>query len=57
MAKIVEWGCSQKHVNCFDQGFKCFRKIFLACNWQLLVFTKCKARCDCWYFTSFIKSM
>jgi len=24
MAKIVRWGSSQKHANCFDQGFKCF---------------------------------
>jgi len=28
MAKIVGWGCSQKHVNCFDQGFKWFCKSF-----------------------------
>jgi len=28
MSKIVGWGSSQKHVNCFDQGFKCFCKSF-----------------------------
>jgi len=28
----------QKHVNCFDQGFKCFSEIFLAWGRQLFVF-------------------
>jgi len=26
MAKIFRWECSQTHVNCFDQGFKCCYK-------------------------------
>jgi len=32
MAKIVGWGSSQKHVTCFDQGFKCFYKSFFRWN-------------------------
>jgi len=32
MAKIVRWGCSQKHANCFDQGFKCFCMSYFSKN-------------------------
>jgi len=28
MAEFIGWGYSQKHVNCFDQGFKWFCKSF-----------------------------
>ena len=35
VAKIVGWECSQKHVNCFDKGFKCFCRHFLAWNWPV----------------------
>ena len=32
MSKIVGWGSSQKYINCFDQGFKCFCKSFFTWN-------------------------
>jgi len=35
---------TQKHVICFDQGVKCFCKIFLAWDGQPFVFSKIKAR-------------
>jgi len=42
---------AQKHVICFDQGFKCFCEIF-----SLRLTTACfEATLDGWYFTSFIK--
>jgi len=46
---------TQKHVNCFDQGVKCFCEIFLAWDGQPSVFSKIKARFDCWNFSHFIK--
>ena len=33
---------AQKHVNCFDQGIKCFCKIFLTCDGQPFDFSDFK---------------
>jgi len=47
---------AQKHVNCFDQGFKCFTR-HLAWGLQPFVFPEFKARFDCCCFTSYMYSL
>jgi len=39
----------QIHVNCFDQGIKCFCEIFLGWGGQPFVFIWFKARFDRWH--------
>jgi len=40
---------AQKHVNCFDQGIKCFCEIFLSWDGQPFVFSEFKSWFDGWH--------
>jgi len=40
---------AQKHVNCFDQGIKCFFEIFLTLDEQPFVFSEFKSSFDGWH--------
>jgi len=40
---------AQKHVNCIDQGIKCFCEIFLTWDGQPFVFSEFMSWFDGWY--------
>jgi len=40
---------AKKHVNCFDQGIKCFCEIFFTWDGHPFVFSEFKSRFDGWH--------